>query len=266
VGIPWKEIWNYKDLVYFLVRRDFIARYKQTILGPAWYVIQPLLVSVIFTVCFGKIAKIPTDGLPPMLFYLCGMLSWNYFSQCVSLTSSTFVTNAALFGKVYFPRFIIPLSSVCSNLIAFVIQFITFFAFWLYYRYQVGVPVSISPWVWCIPLLIVQVGIMSLGFGLWLSALSAKYRDLQHLNQLIISLWLYATPIIYPSSQLDEKWQLLYNLNPMVFVVEAFKFLLLGRGIMNIDCMMISLVVTLVVFFSGLFVFSQVEKTFIDTV
>src|SRR5262249_42651558 len=203
------EVWRYRDLLLLLVHRDFVARYKQTVLGPAWFVLQPLLMTVVFSVIFGNIAKIPTDGLPPMLFYLAGLLGWNYFAQTFQSTSGTLVVNAGLFGKAYFPRLIVPLSAVISSFFAFVLQLATLLAIWIYFNLftnaggQFGFSVGI---VW-FPLVLLQVAALSLGVGLWLSALTAKYRDLAFLSAFVIQIWMYATPVIYPLSQIPEKWR-----------------------------------------------------------
>jgi len=207
--IPWREIWHYRDLLYLLVRRDFVAKYKQTILGPLWFILQPLLTTLVFTVIFGRVAKIPTDELPPLLFYLCGMLPWSYFAQCMNGTSTTFVTNAALFGKVYFPRLVVPLSIVTSSLLAFLIQLVTFAVFWLYYKFftEAGslFHLRAMPLALC-PLLLLQTAALGLAVGLWMSALTAKYRDFVHLSGFLTQLWMYATPVVYPLSVVPERW------------------------------------------------------------
>src|SRR6516165_5296704 len=215
------DLWRYRDLLLLLVHRDFVARYKQTILGPAWYVLQPLLTTVVFSIIFGGIAKIPTDGLPPILFYLTGLLGWNYFAQTFQSTSGTLVVNAGLFGKVYFPRLIVPLSAVISNLVALAIQFATFLAAWIYFKLftDAGELFGFSVGIVWLPLVLFQVAALSLGVGLWLSALTAKYRDFTFLSGFIIQLWMYATPVIYPLSQIPEKWRWIAVLNPMTMPV-----------------------------------------------
>jgi lipopolysaccharide transport system permease protein len=266
--VPWRDIVQYRDLLFLLVKRDFISRYKQTILGPLWFVIQPLLTTIVFTVIFGKVAKIPTDGLPPMLFYLCGMLGWSYFSQCMLGTSSTFINNAGLFGKVYFPRLIVPLSVIISNLIAFAIQLATFMCFWIYFKFftPAGADIHISPSLIVLPALLLQTAAIGLGVGLWMSALTAKYRDFGHLSGFLTQLWMYATPVVYPLSLISKKWRWLISLNPMTGIVESFKYVFLGVGTVDAGYLAISAGMTIIVLISGVLIFSRTERTFIDTV
>jgi lipopolysaccharide transport system permease protein len=262
------DLWQYRDLLLLLVHRDFVSRYKQTILGPAWFVLQPLLMTVVFSIVFGKIAKIPTDGLPPMLFYLTGLLGWNYFAQTFQSTSGTLVTNAGLFGKVYFPRLIVPLSAVISNLLAFGLQLATLLCVWIYFKFLVGIGVTFgfSSAIAGLPLLLAQIAALSLGVGLGLSALTAKYRDFAFLSGFIIQIWMYATPVIYPLSQIPEKWRWIVVLNPMTMPVEAIKVMFLGQGTVIPAYLAFSVGVTALLLLSGLVVFNKVEKTFIDTV
>ena len=266
--IPWREISEYRDLLWLLVRRDFVAKYKQTILGPAWFIIQPLLMSLMFTVIFGRVANIPTDSLPPMLFYLCGMLAWQYFAQCLKTTSTTFVHNMHLFGKVYFPRLIVPLAVVISNMLAFFIQLITFACFWLYYKYftAAGSLIQVRPSAVLLPLLFLQTAALGLGVGLWMSSLTAKFRDFIHLSEFLTQLWMYATPVVYPLSLLSEKWRWVSILNPMSSVVECYRLALLGSGVMTFRYMAVSALITAVLLLSGILLFNRVERTFIDTV
>jgi lipopolysaccharide transport system permease protein len=266
--VPWREIIQYRDLLFLLVRRDFISRYKQTILGPLWFILQPLLTTVVFTVIFGKVAKIPTDGLPLVLFYLCGMLGWSYFSQCMQGTSTTFVTNAALFGKVYFPRLVVPLSVVISNLAAFAIQLATFACFWLYYKFFTSASshFALTPYLLALPALLLQTAAIGLGVGLWMSALTAKYRDFVHLSGFLTQLWMYATPVVYPLSLFSEKWRWVIALNPMTSIVESFKYAFLGAGTINAAYLATSVGMTVVLLVTGVLVFSRTERTFIDTV
>jgi lipopolysaccharide transport system permease protein len=261
------DLWHYRDLLLILVHRDFSAKYKQTILGPAWFVLQPLLTTLIFTVIFGQIAKIPTDGLPPVLFYMAGLVAWNYFAQTFQTTSATLVTNAALFGKVYFPRLIVPLAAVVSNLIAFALQLGTFLCLWLYYKFLTPASgFTISPAIVYFPLLLVQLAALSLGAGLWMSSLTVKYRDFVHLSAFLIQLWMFATPVIYPFSQIPEAWRWVAALNPMALPVEAMRYMFLGKGIIAPTYLSISVSVTLVILLSGAMLFSRVERTFVDTV
>ena len=266
--IDWHGLLHYRDLLFLLVRRDFLAQYKQTILGPLWFIIQPLLTTLVFTVIFGSVAKIPTDGLPPMLFYLCGMCVWSYFAACFGAISSTFITNANLFGKVYFPRIILPLSVVVSKLIAFVIQLATFLAFLAYFIFftTAGSVVHITPWLCSVPFLLLLSAALGLGVGLWISALTTKYRDLVHLAAFLTQLWMYATPVVYPVSQIPERWHWLAALNPMTGIVEAFRKAFLGVGDVSPYLLWMSVSITLLLLLTGLILFSRAEKTFVDTV
>jgi len=262
------EIWQYRDLLFLLVHRDFVAKYKQTILGPAWFVLQPLLTTVVFSIVFGEIAKIPTDDLPRMLFYLAGLLGWNYFAQTFQSTSATLVANAGIFGKVYFPRLVVPLSAVISNLFAFALQLATLLAVWIYFKLftSAGGLFGFSASIVWFPLVLLQVAALSLGVGLWLSALTAKYRDFTFLSGFIIQIWMYATPVIYPLSQIPEKWRWIAVPNPMTMPVEAIRIMFLGQGTVVGAYVLLSLSITVLLLLSGILVFSKVEKTFIDTV
>lgn len=266
--IDWQGLSHYRDLLFLLVRRDFVSKYKQTILGPAWFIIQPLLTTLVFTIIFGKVAKIPTDGMPPILFYLCGLLIWRYFASCLTTTSTSFTANANLFGKVYFPRLIMPLSVVISNLFAFAIQLVTFLAFLFYFKYFTVAGINIKPnlCILALPLLLLQTAAISLGVGLWLSALTAKYRDFQFLMGFLVQLWMYATPVIYPMSIVPEKWKPILALNPMAPIVELYRYAFLGTGITNLSYLIISTTTTIFVLFTGILIFNKTERTFIDTV
>ena len=262
------ELWRYRDLLFLLVHRDFVAKFKQTVLGPTWFILQPLLTTLVFTVIFGKVAKIPTDGLPPVLFYLAGLLGWSYFAQTFQSISGTLVNNAGLFGKVYFPRLVVPLSAVISNLLAFALQLATFLCFWTYFKFfsTAGASFSFSGAIVGVPLVVLQIAALSLGVGLWLSALTAKYRDFTYLSGFIIQIWMYATPVIYPLSQIPEGWRWVAVLNPMTMPVELIKYMMLGQGTVRLSYLVASLVMTVVLLLSGVFVFNKIEKTFIDTV
>ena len=260
-----RDVWRYRDLIFMFVRRDFVSRYKQTILGPLWFLIQPLMTSLVFTVIFGNIAQLPTDGLPQLLFYMSGNVLWHYFSNCLTSTSNTFVANAHLFGKVYFPRLVMPLSIVISNLITFGIQFSFFLAFLLYFWLR-GADVYLTAWAWTLPLLILLMAGLGLGFGIIVSSLTTKYRDLQNLIGFGVSLWMYATPIIYPVSSIPEKWRWVADWNPVTPIVETFRAGFLGAGAASWPRLAYSSVFMLVVLFIGVVIFNRVEKTFIDTV
>lgn len=266
--IPWREIYEYRDLIFLLVRRNFVATYKQTVLGPSWYIISPITQTVIFTVIFGHLAKLPTDGMPKPLFYLCGSLGWGYFAGCMGGTSSSLTANAGLFGKVYFPRLVMPISQVATGLIGFSIQLGTFLCFWIYFKFftAAGATIHIKPMLLALPLLLVQSAAIGMGVGLWMSALTAKYRDFNHLTGYLTRFWMYATPIVYPLSMLPRKWQLLSVLNPMTPIVESFKYAFLGEGTVLVYHVISSLVLTALLLLSGMAVFSRTERTFIDTV
>lgn len=260
-----KELWEHRDLIALFVRRDFIAVYKQTILGPLWFFIQPLFSTIIFTIIFGNVAKIPTDGLPPMLFYMAGIILWNYFSTCLTTTSNTFIANANIFGKVYFPRLTVPISVVIVNLITFSIQFLLFIGFLVYF-YIRGATIYPSIWILMTPLLLIQMGFLGLGVGIIVSSLTTKYRDLTFVVGFGTQLWMYASPIVYPLSQIPERWQWIYAMNPMASVVEIFRYAFLGNGSVNLQHMTISAGMTISIFFLGVVLFSRIEKSFMDTV
>jgi lipopolysaccharide transport system permease protein len=261
-------LWRYRDLLWVLVHRDFVARYKQTVLGPLWFIVQPLLTTLVFAVIFGKVAHIPTDGVPPFLFYLTGLLGWNFFANTFTGTSNTLAANAGIFGKVYFPRLIVPIATVISGGIALVIQLVTFLLVWAWYRYgtPAGGDLQLSWTVLWFPLALLQIAILSLGAGLWMSALTAKYRDFAFLSGFLVQLWMYATPVIYPLSAVPARWRWLAAINPMTVPVDAIKAIFLGQGVVTPTLALISGLVTLVILLGGLVVFGKVERTFVDTV
>lgn len=261
-------LWRYRDLLWVLVHRDFVAKYKQTVLGPLWFIIQPLLTTLVFAVVFGRIANIPTDGTPPFLFYLTGLLGWNFFANTFTGTSNTLAGNAGMFGKVYFPRLVVPLSTVISGFIALGVQVATFLPIWAWYRFATpGGAVPPLSWpVLLFPAVLLQIAILSLGCGLWMSALTAKYRDFAFLSGFIVQLWMYATPIIYPLSAVPARWRWVAALNPMTVPVDVMKAMFLGRGSVEPAHVLLSVAVTLAILFGGLAVFGKVERTFVDTV
>jgi len=261
-----KETWRYRDLVSMFVRRDIVTMYKQTILGPLWYFIQPLLTTLVFTVIFGKVAKIPTDGLPPLLFYLAGVTAWNYFADSFKNTSDTFKKNENIFGKVYFPRIVMPLSIVISGLLKFGIQLVLFIGFIAYY---LAIGVDMQPvWqlLWLLPFLLLLMGFMGLGFGMIISSLTTKYRDLTFLIQFGIQLLMYGTPVIYPLSAISEKYQWIVEANPMTSIIESFRYMFLGEGSFSWQGLGYTTVFTIVLMFLALIVFNKTEKNFMDTV
>ena len=260
-----KELLQYKDLIIMFVKRDFKTLYKQTILGPLWIIINPLLTTIMFTIVFGNIANISTDGMPQILFYMLGTTVWTYFSTCLTKTSATFTGNAAIFGKVYFPRLVTPISIVVSGLINFAVQFVMFLGFMIYYHI-IGAPVCPNIYILMTPLLLVQLALLSLGFGVIISSLTTKYRDLAILVTFGVQLWMYATPVVYPASQIGGILKTLMMLNPVSPIIESFRYAFLGSGSIPWNFLGISIVTTLVVLFIGVVLFSRVEKTFMDTV
>ena len=260
-----KELIQYRDLISMFVKRDFKTLYKQTILGPLWIIINPLLTTVMFTVVFGNIANIPTDGVPQLVFYMLGTTVWTYFSSCLTKTSTTFTENAAIFGKVYFPRLVTPISTVISGLINFGVQFLMFLGFMIYFMIK-GSPIQPNLWILITPLLLVQLATLALGFGIIISSLTTKYRDLAVLVAFGVQLWMYATPVVYPASQISGNLKTLMMLNPVSPIVESFRYAFLGSGSIPWNYLGISVITTLVVLFAGIVLFSRVEKTFMDTV
>ena len=264
-NIPFGMIYRYHDLIFMFVKRDFVTFYKQTILGPLWYVIQPLVNSVIFTVIFGKLAKIPTDGIPPFLFYMAGTVAWGYFSTCLTQTSNTFVANREIFGKVYFPRMTVPISIVITGIFQFLIQFVIFIGFLLYYWIQ-GADVTPSIMIFTLPLILLQMAILGFGMGIFVSSLVTKYRDLTYAMTFAVQIWMYLTPVVYPLTQVPENYRNLYVLNPMVSIVESFRGVFLGVSSIETHHILISVFVTMIIFIIGVILFSRIEKTFMDTV
>ena len=259
------ELWKYRDLVMLFVRRDFVAAYKQTILGPLWYLIQPLLTTITFTVVFGQIAQLPTDGLPQFLFYMSGTVLWSYFADCLTKTSNTFVGNSHLFGKVYFPRLTVPVSILISNLITFSIQFTFFLLFVGYFALQ-GAVIKPNIWMLSFPILLIIMAGLGLGLGILISAMTTKYRDLRFLVGFGVSLLMYATPVIYPASSIPERFQTLIRANPVTPIVETFRYAFLGAGSVHPLDLAYSFGFMVVVVILGSVVFNRVESTFMDTV
>ncbi|OXB07612.1 ABC transporter permease [Flavobacterium pectinovorum] len=263
-----KEVWQYRDLLFLFVKRDVITVYKQTVLGPLWYLIQPLFTSVTFTIIFNNVAGINTGTVPPFLFNLAGITVWNYFTACLNGTSDTFKSNAGIFGKVYFPRIITPLSVVISNLIKFGIQFLIFIAFYCYY-YLIGTDLSLNGLVLFFPVLIIIMGILGLGLGMLISSMVTKYRDFSYLVGFGIQLLMYLSAVMYPMELLKDKlpkygWLVEYN--PLAYIIETARYMLLDVGKISIPGLLYTLVFTIAVFFIGLLVFNKTEKSFIDTV
>lgn len=260
-----KELWRYRDLIYLFVHRDFVAQYKQTILGPAWHFIQPLLTTIVFTIIFGKIANMPTDGVPPFIFYMSGTVIWSYFSGVLTATSSTFTGNAALFGKVYFPRLGIPVAHIVSRFIAFIIQLV-FFLFFLGYFILQGSDIHPNFWIFTTPLLLLMTASLGFGLGMIISSLTTRYRDLTVLVGFGVQLLMYASPIIYPLSALPEKWRFWAELNPVAPIIEIFRYSFLGSGSVNLTMLGVSCLTICVILFIGIILFNKIERTFVDTV
>lgn len=265
--INFRELWQYRDLCALFVKRNIITQYKQTVLGPLWYLIQPLMTTVMYMVVFGGIAKISTDGLPQPLFYLAGICFWQYFSDCLTKTSNTFVTNAGIFGKVYFPRLIVPISDVTSNLVRFLIQFFLFLAVYAYYQIFTPVTIHTNWYALLIPVLVMIEAGLALGFGILFSSLTTKYRDLQLLLSFFVSLWMYATPVIYPLSTItNEKLRFVMSLNPLTSLIEAFKYGMLGVGQFSWGALGYSFAFMVVLLMLGIMIFNKVQRSFMDTV
>lgn len=264
LDINLKEVWKYRDLIVLFVKRNFVSQYKQTILGPAWAIIQPLLTTVVFTVVFGSLAGLAADGVPSFLFYMSGTVAWHYFSGCLTGTASTFTGNAAILGKVYFPRLVMPISNVLTNLISFSIQFVMFLIFLVVYWVQGTVQPNLMALM--LPILVAHMALLSLGVGIIISSLTTKYRDLAMLVGFGVQLWMYATPVAYDVGIIPAKYIDLYMLNPMTPIINTFRYAFLGVGSFDLGCYLLSWGVTAVILFFGVVLFNRVEKTFMDTV
>jgi lipopolysaccharide transport system permease protein len=263
--IDLKELWRYRDLISMFVKRDFVTLYKQTILGPLWYIIQPLFTTLVFTIIFGRVAKIPTDSLPPFLFYMAGNVMWGYFAGSLTATSNTFNANAGIFGKVYFPRLTVPLATVVVNFLQFLIQLLLFLGFYFYFMVK-GVPIQPTWWIAALPILLLQMALLSFGLGILLSSMTTKYKDLRFAMAFVVQLWMYATPVVYPLSQIPDWLLPYYILNPMVALVESFRYMFFGTSAIQFSQIGISWAMTLLLLFAGVVLFSRIEKTFMDTV
>ncbi len=264
--IKFKELWRYRDLLWLFVKRDFAAQYKQTVLGPLWHFIQPVFTSLVFLLVFGKIAGISTDGIRPVLFYLSGITIWNYFSACLTATSNTFVANAAIFGKVYFPRLIIPLSTVLSNIIRLGIQFLLLLALMIWFAVKDGHFYFGSGWL-LVPVLVLMMGGLGLGLGIIISSFTTKYRDFSVLIGFTVQLLMYVTPVAYPLSYLKTKsFAAWIAWNPLSPIIEAFRYAVFGAGTVDMQGLLYSAAFIVITLFTGLLIFNKVEKTFMDTV
>jgi lipopolysaccharide transport system permease protein len=263
--LKFKDLWHYRDLLGMFVKRDFVSFYKQTILGPVWFFIQPLFTTIIYTFIFGNLAAISTDGLPQPLFYLAGITAWNYFADCLTKTSTVFKDNSNIFGKVYFPRLILPLSIVASNLVRFGVQMLLFLGMMGYY-YLSGAAFTLTVALFMFPVLVLMMALLGLGLGLIVTAMTTRYRDLAFLVTFGVQLLMYTTTVIYPLSAAPEKYRHIIELNPMTGIIEAFRLSFLGKGEFSLWSIGYSAIVTATVLIFGILIFNKTEKTFVDTV
>ena len=265
LDIDLKNVWRYRDLIYMYVKRDIVVQYKQTILGPVWYFVQPIMTTIMFMFVFGGIAQISTDGMPQPLFYMAGLLLWNYFSSCFTASSDIFGSNSAVFGKVYFPRLVVPISAIISNLLKMLIQLVLFIIIYVYFVIK-GAPVYINWALLLFPVLVVMTALHGMSWGLVISSLTTKYRDLKFLISFGVQLLMYATPIIYPLSASPEKYRWILELNPLTPIMEAFKYSCMGCGALSWSGLLYSFIFMMTSLFFGIVIFSRQEKTFMDTV
>lgn len=262
--MDWREVWEYRELILLLAHRDFVAKYKQTILGSLWYVLQPLLQSVMFIFVFSKIAQLPTAGVPPMLFYLSGTILWRYFSECVSSTATTFTASQNIFDKVYFPRIAVPLSQLITNLVGLGMGLLLFSAFYFYFLAK-GASLSLDWRIIVLPVLILQMAALGLGVGCLITSLTNKFRDLQILLGFFLQLWMYASCVVYPLSAVPGDYRWIFELNPIVFVIESFRFAVFGEGTVTLRQVVVGTLVSLVILFIGILTFNRTARTSVDT-
>jgi len=265
LGLDIKELRQYKDLVNLMIRREFVSVYKQTIFGPLWFIFQPLLSTFLYMFVFGNIAQMGTDSIPQPLFYFSGTMLWTFFATTLQKCSDTFVNNAGLFGKVYFPRFTMPIAYVANAFFTLLIQFAVMMIFYIYYIAR-GIIFTVNWWVLATPIYIIQLGLLGIGFGIMISALTTKYHDLRNLVSFGLSLLMYATPVVYPVSSIPIKWKLLFQLNPVTPALEMFRYSLFGKGSCDLKMWVFSLIVSVVVFLLGLMTFNHNEQTFVDVI
>lgn len=266
--LNFKEVWEYRDLLMLYVRRDIVTMYKQTIMGPLWYLIQPLMATFMYMIVFGGIAGISTDGLPQALFYLSGIIGWQYFAECLGRASITFSANADVFSKVYFPRLVVPYAGLLSSFVKVFMQFILFVGIYIYY-YANGADITPTNYIYLLPLLFIMLALLGMGFGIIISSMTIKYRDLSMFFGFIVQLWMYGTPIIYPLSTVKEKladYAWIAELNPLTSVIETMRYALMGKGIVSIEGLAYSFVVMIVVLIVGAWIFNSVERRFVDVV
>lgn len=258
-----RSLMEYKDLVFMLIKRNFVVFYKQTILGPLWYIIQPLVNTIIFTIIFGKVAKIPTDGIPPFIFYMCGNIIWSYYAACLSSNANIFGQNQSLFAKIYFPRMVVPFSNVVSSCFQFFIQFTLFICFLIYFKLR-GSELGINWYMMLMPLLIFQLALLGIGVGTFFSSLTAKYRDLSFTMGFIVQLWMYATPIVYPLSLIPNEYKIYAYLNPMTGIVEVFRYMSFGKATLSFGLISSSISITFIILIIGILSFNKVEQKAMD--
>lgn len=263
--LKFKDLWHYRDLLFLFVKRDFVSFYKQTVLGPLWFFIQPIFTTIVFTFVFSDLAGISVDGLPKYLFYLTGITAWNYFSDCLNKTSTVFRDNANIFGKVYFPRLIMPLSIVVSNLIRFGVQLLLLLIMMAYFAI-IGEDFEVTSAIFLFPVLVLMMALLGLGAGLIITAMTTKYRDLTFLVTFGVQLLMYGTTVIYPLSAAPEKYKRIIELNPMTGIIEAFRYAFLGKGEFTLWSVGYSMIFTIVILFLGIVVFNKTEKNFVDTI
>lgn len=259
------ELWRYRDLILLLIKRDFVAQYKQTILGPLWFIIQPLLTTITFTILFGTVAKLSTDGAPKLLFYMTGTIAWSYFASCLTKISGTFITNANLFGKVYFPRLVLPIVNLTTNAFSLGLQVLILIGFMSYYA-MIGWSFTFTASLWLVPVLFLMMGLFGLGLGIIISALTTKYKDLQQVVGFGVNLFMYATPVIYPLSTIPEHLRIWMLLNPLTAIIEALRHAVLNSGSFDPLALIVSMFSIIIVMFVGILMFSRIERTFMDTI
>jgi len=261
--IPFRELWEYREMILLLAHRDFVSLYKQTILGSFWYILQPLLQSLMFVLVFTKVAKISTGEIPPMLFFLAGTVCWRYFSECVTKTANIFTTNQNIFDKVYFPRLAVPIAQLITNLVGFAMGMALFLGFYFWYYFN-GAPIHPDWRLIVLPVLIVQMAALGLGVGCLISGMTSRFRDLQVLLSFFMQLWMYASCVVYPLKVVPESYRWLYDFNPVVFIIESFRYAFMGEGTVTFAQVAISAVLSIFILFLGLIVFNKVERTSVD--
>ena len=264
--INFKELWDYRDLILLFVKRNITTSYKQTILGPLWIVINPMLSTVVFTVIFNVIAGVSTDSIPPFLFYMSGNICWSYFSTTLNTTSNTFLANRAVMGRVYYPRLVTPIAAAFSRLISFCIQFVMFAVIWVFYLFRGGSSIRVTPMLLLVPLVVLQMMLLSVGCGIIISSVTTKYRDLAMLVGFGLQLWQYASPVAYGLQLIPERYMTLYMLNPVTPIITTFRYAMFGFGYFDLRHYMIGWGISLLLFLTGLILFSRIERTFLDTI